>query len=67
MRIPSMSGDTPKEAQRSAVANRETIEEGAAFAEYVLLVGLIAVIAIVSVRILGQRISEQWSTIAARV
>ena len=39
-------------------------EKGAALVEYGLLVGLIAVICVVAVTLLGQEISDAFSTIA---
>ena len=42
-------------------------ERGASLVEYALLVALIAVIAIAAVRILGQNVSQQFSTIAAQI
>lgn len=40
-------------------------EKGAALVEYGLLVGLIAVICIASVTLLGQEVSDAFSTIAS--
>lgn len=40
-------------------------DEGAALVEYGLLVGLIAVICIASITLLGQEISDAFSTIAS--
>ena len=42
-------------------------EKGASLVEYALLVALIAVICIAAVRILGTRISTQFSTVASQV
>lgn len=42
-------------------------ERGASLVEYGLLVALIAVIAIAAMRLLGQNISTQFSTIASTV
>lgn len=42
-------------------------ERGASMVEYALLVALIAVVAIAAVRILGQRVSSQFSTIAQAI
>lgn len=49
------------EMQESVEQDREA---GASLVEYALLVGLIVVIAIVSIRLVGQKVSEQFSTIA---
>jgi Flp pilus assembly pilin Flp len=40
-------------------------EKGASLVEYALLVALIAVVAIVSVRLLGQTVSRQFSSLNA--
>ena len=42
-------------------------EKGASLVEYALLVALIAVICIAAVRILGTRISTQFSSVASQV
>ncbi len=42
-------------------------EEGAALAEYGLLVALIAVICVAAVRLLGQKINNAFSTINANL
>ena len=42
-------------------------EEGAAMAEYALLVALIAVVAVVAITTLGTQISTQFSTVASAV
>jgi pilus assembly protein Flp/PilA len=42
-------------------------EEGAALAEYALLVALVAVVAIVAVTTLGTQISTQFSTVASAI
>lgn len=42
-------------------------QKGASLVEYALLVGLITVIAIAGVRVLGERVSTQFSTVASQV
>jgi pilus assembly protein Flp/PilA len=42
-------------------------EDGAAMAEYVLLVALIAVVAIVAVTALGTQVSTQFSKVASAI
>ncbi len=42
-------------------------ERGASLVEYALLVALIAVVAIAAVRILGQSVSSQFSTVNAQI
>jgi pilus assembly protein Flp/PilA len=42
-------------------------EKGASLVEYALLVALIAVVAIAAVRLLGQTISNQFSTISTQI
>ena len=45
----------------------EENESGASLVEYALLVALIAVVAIVSIRVLGTSISEQFSRVANEI
>ena len=47
------------------VKKQEEKEKGASLVEYALLVALIAVICIVSVRVLGQKASQRFSTSAS--
>lgn len=42
-------------------------EEGASLVEYALLVALIAIVAIVAMRSLGNKLSNQFSTIAQQI
>lgn len=42
-------------------------ERGASLVEYALLIALIAVLAIVAIRVLGTRISQQFSLVASAV
>ena len=42
-------------------------EDGAAMAEYALLVALVAVVSVVAITTLGTQISTQFSTIASAV
>ena len=51
------------------VSSKETEkrEEGASLVEYALLVGLIAVVCIVAVRLLGTSISAKFSAVASDV
>ncbi len=46
------------------VENVREEERGASMVEYALLVALIAVVAIAAVRVLGQRVSGQFSSVA---
>lgn len=50
---------------RTAVAGFATEEDGAALAEYGILVAFIAIVAIVAVTFFGQRISTKFSQIAS--
>jgi pilus assembly protein Flp/PilA len=50
---------------RNAVSGLAKREEGAAMAEYGLLIALIAVVAIVAVRVLGAQISTVFTNITA--
>ncbi|RMG42661.1 MAG: Flp family type IVb pilin [Candidatus Dadabacteria bacterium] len=45
----------------------EEREEGASLVEYALLVALIAVIALVAIRTLGQKVSTQFSSVASNL
>ncbi len=49
----------------TAVQSRLLREEGASLVEYALLVALIAVVAIVAITVVGERVSENFSEIAA--
>ena len=51
----------------SAIQSRLLSEEGASLVEYALLVALIAVVAIVSVTVLGDKVSENFSDIAVQL
>lgn len=42
-------------------------EKGATMIEYVLLVALLAIVLIVALRVLGQRVSQQFSTIGSNI
>lgn len=42
-------------------------QKGASLVEYALLVALIAVIAIAAVKVLGQKVSQQFSSTAAQI
>lgn len=55
------------EARENEVLNKKNNEKGASLVEYALLVALIAVIAIAGVRVLGQNISNQFSTAAQQL
>ena len=49
----------------TAIQSRLASDEGASLVEYALLVALIAVVAIVAISVVGQRVSENFSEIAA--
>ncbi len=42
-------------------------QRGASMVEYALLVALIAIVALTAVRVLGQRVSQRFSTVASNV
>jgi len=50
---------SPSKAVRNFISN----EDGAALVEYALLVALIAIICILGVTFLGQKVSEKFKTI----
>ncbi len=49
----------------TAIQSRLLSEEGASLVEYALLVALIAVVAIVAISVVGERVSTNFSEIAA--
>lgn len=51
-----------KEASKTGLATNLTEEAGASLVEYGLLVALIAVIALGAVRLLGQNVSQSYSS-----
>lgn len=42
-------------------------EKGASMVEYALVIGLIAVLCIIAVRVLGQQVSKQFSNVAGQL
>lgn len=42
-------------------------EKGASMVEYALVIGLIAVLCIIAVRVLGQQVSRQFSNVAGQL
>ena len=54
-------------AREDEMLKKENKEKGASLVEYALLVALIAVIAIAGVRVLGQNISNQFSSAASQL
>ena len=47
------------------VTSKENEERGASLVEYALLVALIAVVCIVAVRVVGQRVSQRFSAVSS--
>jgi Flp pilus assembly pilin Flp len=47
--------------------DKERKEKDASMVEYALVVGLIAVLCIIAIRVLGQQISRQFSNVAVQV
>jgi pilus assembly protein Flp/PilA len=54
-------------SQKVKSVEQKNKEQGASMVEYALLVALIAVIAIVAVRTLGQSVSQTFSEIASTI
>ena len=48
----------------TAIQSRLSNEEGASLVEYALLVALIAVVAIVAITVVGEQVSDNFSSIA---
>ena len=53
--------------EKSVVKSGKKSERGASLVEYALLVALIAIAAIAAVRVLGTRVSTQFSSTASQV
>jgi Flp pilus assembly pilin Flp len=49
------------------VKAREEKQKGASLVEYALLVALIAVIAIVAIRVVGSKVSQQFSAVSSQL
>jgi Flp pilus assembly pilin Flp len=47
--------------------NEEVKEKGASLVEYALLIALISTVAIVAINTIGQKVSQQFSTVASRL
>lgn len=46
---------------------KNKLQKGASLVEYALLVALIAIAALVAIQVLGQRVSQRFSNVAASV
>lgn len=55
------------ELKKNADKLNKKKEKGATMVEYVLLIALIAIVLIVALRVLNQRISQQFSTIGSNI
>lgn len=50
-----------------SVSSQKEKQKGASMVEYALVIGLIAVLCIIAVRVLGQQVSKQFSNVAGQL